>query len=306
MGMGAMIERFKEERVLVAALQEQQLIKNDQTLAEEVARAAELRSFGPGDALIEEDGVDNDIYLLLAGRVEVRVGGRALAERGPGRQVGEMAALDPSARRSASVIALEETVAAVLDESTFSRLSSSHPAILKRVCVELASRLRERGGHVRTRNETPRVFVGCSVEGLAVARAIQAEFHHDDDIIVKLWTQGVFEPSHYTIDDLLEEARRSDFAVLVFLGDDTTTSRKKKQASPRDNVVFEMGLFMGALLRERTFYVTPRRAKIKIPSDLLGLTPLTYKKPGNPSDLRSALGPVCSKIRERIQQLGPL
>ena len=53
-------------------------------------------------------------------------------------------------------------------------------------------------------------------------------------------------------------------------------SRKKKQAAPRDNVIFELGLFMGALGRERTFIVKPRHVDIKIPSDLLGVTFIEY------------------------------
>src|SRR5438270_12555465 len=42
------------------------------------------------------------------------------------------------------------------------------------------------------------------------------------------------------------------------------------QASPRDNVVFEAGLFGGALGMSRTFIVHAGGAKL--PSDLLGLT----------------------------------
>jgi predicted nucleotide-binding protein len=72
---------------------------------------------------------------------------------------------------------------------------------------------------------------------------------------------------------------------------------------PRDNVVFELGLFIGALGRRRVFVVIPRGAEIKIPTDLLGLTPISYA-PGDAVDLAARLGPVCTEIRDVVSQRG--
>lgn len=93
---------------------------------------------------------------------------------------------------------------------------------------------------------------------------------------VVLWSKDVFEPSHFVMDDLDAQLRTADFAILVAGTDDQVTSRGVQSGAPRDNVVFELGLFMGALSRNRTFLVVPIGTKLKIPSDLLGLTCIQY------------------------------
>ena len=69
-----------------------------------------------------------------------------------------------------------------------------------------------------------------------------------------------------TLENLVAVLPKFDFAVLVLTGDDLTTSRHIKTASPRDNVVFETGLFMGRIGRERTFsYMTKPRNQSFLP-----------------------------------------
>ena len=73
---------------------------------------------------------------------------------------------------------------------------------------------------------------------------------------------------------------------------------------PRDNVIFELGLFMGKLGRERTFIVRPRSAVLKIPTDLAGVMTETYEWPRADGSHRSAVGSACDRIREQIRNLG--
>jgi predicted nucleotide-binding protein len=108
------------------------------------------------------------------------------------------------------------------------------------------------------------------------------------------------------IDVLMKEVDNSDFAAFVFGPDDKVASRGERYSAPRDNVVFELGLFMGRLDRTRTFIVAEQKAvkEIKIPTDLLGVTPITYViKDGQ--DLPSALVSVCQELRRVFAQLGP-
>ena len=90
--------------------------------------------------------------------------------------------------------------------------------------------------------------------------------------------------------------------MLVLGADDIVESRNEKLYSPRDNVIFELGLFMGALSHERTFMVVPRGCDIKIPTDLLGLTSLSYKSDSS-NNLTSLLGPVCDELRDIIKKM---
>src|SRR5439155_16414494 len=76
---------------------------------------------------------------------------------------------------------------------------------------------------------------------------------------------------------------------------------RSASALPRDNVLFELGLFMGALGRNRTFVVHSRTTPPMMPSDLAGITPATFEERSN---LEAALGPACTKIRRAIETQG--
>lgn len=148
----------------------------------------------------------------------------------------------------------------------------------------------------------PKIFVGSSVEGLNVAYAIQQNLSHDGDITV--WDQGVFELSKTTIESLMRVLNESDFAVFVFNDDDTIKIRGKESNAIRDNVLFELGLFIGKLSRERVFFIIPDNTDIHIPSDLLGITPGKYNPNREDGLMQAATGPVCNQIRIKIKQLG--
>ena len=146
------------------------------------------------------------------------------------------------------------------------------------------------------------MFVGSSVESLNIARELQSAFAHDK-YIVRVWTDGVFVASSTAVVDLMKQVKASDFAIMVFAPDDKIISRAKESEAPRDNVVFELGLFMGDAGPERTFVVKPRGGTLRIPTDLLGVKALEYDL-GDPAALTTALGPVCNEIRKRISVLG--
>lgn len=110
-----------------------------------------------------------------------------------------------------------------------------------------------------------------------MAKVVQREL--EKDFTATLWKDCLFELGQSTLDSLLVFVQCFDFAVLLLTDDDLTRSRGKAKASPRDNVVFELGLFMGALGRRRTFVVVSARGKtgekaveVKMPSDLFGNT----------------------------------
>lgn len=147
----------------------------------------------------------------------------------------------------------------------------------------------------------PSVFVGSSSEGLDVARSIQALL--DSDCEVKLWNQGVFGLSSGTLESLVLALDEFDFAILVLSPDDMTFSHGEEHQSARDNVLFELGLFMGALGRQRTFVVFDRTARLKLPTDLAGVTAATYE-PHADGNLRAALGASSTEILERVKKLG--
>jgi tetratricopeptide (TPR) repeat protein len=151
----------------------------------------------------------------------------------------------------------------------------------------------------------PRAFVGSSVEGLAVAYAIQQNLLYDAEITV--WSQGVFALSRGAVESLLEVLTSSDFGIFVMTPDDIATIRKETSSVIRDNVLFELGLFMGKLGRDRAFFVMPDNvADLHLPSDLVGLTPAKYEGARTDGNMQAATGPACQSIRQQIKKLGLL
>src|SRR5258706_2445239 len=95
------------------------------------------------------------------------------------------------------------------------------------------------------------VFIGSSREGSHIAEAIQVNLGEACDI--KPWYHGLFTPSGNALGDLIRVAKTCDCAILVLTPDDLVDSRELASPAPRDNVLFELGLFIGAIGQERTF-----------------------------------------------------
>jgi len=93
------------------------------------------------------------------------------------------------------------------------------------------------------------------MEAKPVADAIHSELQSEAECTV--WTQGIFGLSQTNIENLKRQVDTSEFAIFVFSPDDAATMRGMLFSVPRDNVVYELGLFGGALGRERCFFVTP-------------------------------------------------
>lgn len=154
----------------------------------------------------------------------------------------------------------------------------------------------------KRKNMKPRIFIGSSVEGLNIAYSIQQNLTHDAEVTV--WDQGVFELSKTTIESLVEKLDDSDFGIFVFSGDDITTIRDTTKTTVRDNVLFEFGLFIGKLSRERVFFITPSNTDLHLPTDLLGITPGKFEANRDDGSLQAATGPVSNQIRQQIKKLG--
>ena len=147
----------------------------------------------------------------------------------------------------------------------------------------------------------PSMFIGSSAEGLPVAEAIQLNLDYSCEVTI--WSQGVFGLGQGTLESLVDRLHDFDFAALILTPDDITISRDVETQAPRDNVLLELGLFIGALGRERTFVVFDRGANLKLPSDLAGVTPATYQKHSS-GNLQSSLGAATTLIKGTIENLG--
>lgn len=149
----------------------------------------------------------------------------------------------------------------------------------------------------------PRIFIGSSSEGLKVAYALQTNLENDGEVTV--WTQDVFKPSEFILESLLKQLKKADVGIFVFSPDDTINIRGVEQTTVRDNVIFEVGMYIGGLGRERSFIVAPKGGNPRLPSDLLGVTVLNYDGRRPDEELEAALGPASNKIRIGLKEIAP-
>lgn len=119
----------------------------------------------------------------------------------------------------------------------------------------------------------PRIFIGSSTEGLPVANRIKDYFETDYEC--KIWNDGIFQYNDNFLDTLMKSASLFDFAFMVFSADDLSKVRDSFFETPRDNVMFEYGLFLGRVGNQRAFVIKDK--KVKILSDLLGITLADYE-----------------------------
>jgi hypothetical protein len=150
--------------------------------------------------------------------------------------------------------------------------------------------------------DKPRIFIGSSGKQKKLLQALERGL--EDVAQVDLWTTS-FNPGTTTLERLLELTREVDFAAFVFARDDWTTGSPPKhdpgeagQASPRDNVVFEAGLFGGTLGMRRTFIL--HATDSKLPSDLQGLTCIRYSEAATAAEMRV----VHQTLRKAIEAEG--
>ena len=118
-----------------------------------------------------------------------------------------------------------------------------------------------------------------------------------DDFEVKVWDEGVFNLNNSTLEDLLRAVDEFDFAIFIFAADDLIRAEQARIAKVRDNVVFELGLFMGHIGKERTFWMVPRGPTPPVlPTDLLGITHVGFEPP----DVSAA----CEQLRAKMTEVG--
>ncbi|UIF88020.1 TIR domain-containing protein [Cupriavidus sp. UYPR2.512] len=286
---------------LVESLALQRMVGANMLMAEALADIVDVYDVNPGETIIEQLDETTDVFFVLVGEFDVLVNKRRVAICRERECVGEMAAIRPQPR-SATVTAKVLSTVAKLTAEQLTALGSEFPDIYRHIARDLARRVSERNHLIPAVRDRARVFVICSTEALAVGRAITAAVEHDK-FDVKLWTDGVFKVTNYTLEDLERELNTSDFAIAIAHPDDKLTWREEDWPAPRDNVVLELGMFIGRLGRNRAILMEPRGTKVKLPSDMAGITTVGYKLASG-SEIDSALAPAIEKVRRHIESVG--
>jgi hypothetical protein len=147
----------------------------------------------------------------------------------------------------------------------------------------------------------PTIFIGSSNEGLAVAAALRRNLESDANTVIQ--AGEIFEVGEYPTDTLLKILDGVDIGILVLTHEDLFSSARGTQFQ-RDNVVFELGLFMGRLGRSRTLVVMEDEGpNHRLPSDLAGLRVIRFRS-ATPDNLVEALAAVSVQVLRVIQDRG--
>ena len=159
----------------------------------------------------------------------------------------------------------------------------------------------------------PSIFIASSSSALKLARAVKEELEQSFE--PDIWDEHLFELGEDTLSNLLRFAKLYDFGVFLITADDLTTSKKTTSKAPRDNVILELGMFMGAIGSRRAFPIVAmtKDGPPKLPSDLLGNTAVYLPKGlgENPTpaairkELKGMVSAIQSRAKEAVLQLLP-
>lgn len=150
---------------------------------------------------------------------------------------------------------------------------------------------------------TPNVFVMSSTNGRLVAEPLVSILGKGKRIDVVPWYQA-FEPGESFLETLRAATLRFDFGILIVTPDDTAKVRGIKKKQPRDNVIFELGLFYAALGSKRALpiIVTIDKDAPGLPTDLLGVT-MTQWTVRRRTDVAGQIRTQAQALRDRILRL---
>jgi len=148
----------------------------------------------------------------------------------------------------------------------------------------------------------PRIFIGSSSEGLHIANACNVALDHAAE--VSPWTFAFDRAGSDTLSALITKAENVDFALFVFSPDDIVTMRHSTKSAVRDNVIFELGLFIGSIGKERCFILRPRNEELYIPTDLAGINTYDFDPKREDTNMNSAVNAACVRLTDQMQKLG--
>ena len=147
----------------------------------------------------------------------------------------------------------------------------------------------------------PRIFIGSSSEGLSVAERVKRYFANDYDCY--LWSDDIFKNNESFLETLVKSSSLFDFAFMTFSADDEAKVRDEHFDTPRDNILFEYGLFLGRVGLDRAYIIAEE--DVKIPTDILGITHTRYKVNTDSTGIKTATNSLeegLAKLKKQIDE----
>lgn len=137
-----------------------------------------------------------------------------------------------------------------------------------------------------------RIFIGSSSEAIDLAETAKSLLDSDFEVTIwneSIWDKAVFKLNQNFLNDLLKASLQYDFGLLLGTNDDKVEYRGAEVMQPRDNVLFELGLFMGRLGLSKCAFVVDK--ELKLLSDINGISLARFEK-GDVKSFVDAIGSV--------------
>jgi predicted nucleotide-binding protein len=126
------------------------------------------------------------------------------------------------------------------------------------------------GGFDYSNAVTRRIFIASSTERKNIASQLADQLSKSGYAPFRWWDPTSFPLGSFTLEALLDLTREVDGAIFIFSPDDRVWYRETAVETPRDNVVFEYGLFVSILGRDRCIIASNKG--VKLPTDILAIT----------------------------------
>jgi NTE family protein len=214
----------------------------------EIWSSARVRHLLSGEPLVLQNEPADAVYLVVSGRFEIRMEGQSapVAEVGVGQPIGEIAFF-AGGLRTASAVAVRDSIVLELDRSSFEDVVRHVPALYNELLASLARRLAE-----TTARET-------STTGIAAARTVtlvagrhgvpakffdrfraafaalgECLFLRYADVKERFPNRDLDNPSVINWLNAIE----SEYDLIVYFADDKPTDWTRKAIRQADQVVF--------------------------------------------------------------------
>lgn len=137
-----------------------------------------------------------------------------------------------------------------------------------------------------------KLFIGSSSEELTLAEKVKDMLATDFDVTIwneRVWDLSVFKLNQNFLSDLIKATLQFDFGILLGTSDDKVEYRGQVVLQPRDNVLFELGLFTGRLGTSKCAFLIDKQ--VKLLSDFGGLSLAQFEN-GNDESFEKAVNDI--------------
>lgn len=124
-----------------------------------------------------------------------------------------------------------------------------------------------------------KLFIGSSKEELELAEYARSLLINDFEVSIwneTVWDASVFKLNQNFLSDLLKASLKYDFGILIGTSDDEVVFRNNVRLQPRDNILFELGLFTGRMGTSKCAFLVEKN--IKLLSDFQGITLAKFER----------------------------